>query len=77
METLKIFWKNKYYRPLRLALFYSLAFIIFLYGVAEAWNDSDKTSLFFRMVSCFIWFCFAASYWWDWLQQQKTTKEEA
>lgn len=77
METLKAFWKNKHYRPLRLALFYSLAFVIFLYAVVEGWNDSNREKLFFRMISCFIWFCFAASYWWDWLQQQKATKEEA
>jgi hypothetical protein len=29
------------------------------------------------MISCFIWFGFAASYWWDWLQQRKHTKEDA
>lgn len=77
METLKAFWKNKHYRPLRQALFYSLASAIFLYGVAEAWHDTDKTELFFRMVSCFIWLCFAASYWWDWLRQKNGSQQEA
>jgi hypothetical protein len=77
METLNVFWKNKYYRPLRLALFYSLTFVIFLYSVFSSWNHPNRETLFFRMVSCFIWFGFAASYWWDWLQQQKRTTKDA